>query len=67
MIDFRAVERVLVEAFRGEGYAIKDGGDKFAERGGTCFLAQAGEACPGITPRSVNLTRIAKAVAEEVG
>lgn len=65
--DFRKIERILADAFRAApGFEIKEAGDVFAQRRSLCQMAQIGEAAcvPLIHP--VNLTAIAKAIAEEV-
>lgn len=63
-MEWRQVERVLVEAFRREGYKISQAGDTFASVSGACQMATIGEArCRGIGPQSINITTIAKEIA----
>lgn len=64
--DFRKIERVLADAFRADpGFEVRDVGDVFASRRTLCVLAQAGEAC-GPLVKPINLTAIAKEIAEEI-
>lgn len=64
-MDWRAVERVLAESLRREGFKISVAGDTFAENPGHCQMAAIGEArCRGIGPSSINLTKLAKEIAQ---